>query len=130
MFEAGVAGTVEANWTFSVSFALMKDNSLLFCIAYQRLNAVTERNSYSIHPIDDCIDSLGKAKTFSAFDANFGNWQIKMDDSGIDETAFVPRHGLSKYTIVPVEFRNDPETFQPCNRRHAGLSGTATRHFH
>lgn len=41
---------------------------------YEKLNAVTERESYLILRIRECVESLGNALIFSTLDANCTYW--------------------------------------------------------
>lgn len=50
-------------------FVSTKDETLLFCVIYRKLNAVTIWDSYPIPGMDECIDSLGDAIIFSTLDA-------------------------------------------------------------
>lgn len=55
-----------------------KSRTLRFCVNYSRLNAVTKRYSYTFPRLDDCCDSLGKARYFITLDCNSGYWQIRI----------------------------------------------------
>lgn len=63
-----------------IIFASKKDDSLRFCVDYRKFNAVTVRDSYPLQRMDDCIDSLGDTTKVSSLDANFGYWQIEIDE--------------------------------------------------
>jgi hypothetical protein len=49
-----------------------KDHSLLMCVDYQPLNAVTIKNKYPLPRIDILFDQLSKAKVFSKIDLRSG----------------------------------------------------------
>ena len=45
-------------------------------------------------------------------DANWGYWQIEMDEASKDLTSFVSHHGLFRYKRMPFGLKNAPYTFQ------------------
>lgn len=61
MIKAGVAEAATTEWASPIVFVSKKDGILRFCVNYRRLNAVTERDSYPIPTMDECIESLGEA---------------------------------------------------------------------
>lgn len=77
-------------------FRPKSDRSLRFFVDYRRSNAITGRESYS----------------FLRLDANFVYWQIEMNETKIDRTAFFTHHGLYKYNRMYFEMKNAPTTFQ------------------
>ncbi|CAF4956852.1 unnamed protein product, partial [Rotaria magnacalcarata] len=52
-------------------------------------NAVTVRDVYPIPRIDDTLDQLQHAKYFSSMDLRSGFWQIELDPTSRDKTAFI-----------------------------------------
>lgn len=62
------------DWAAPTVFALRKDGSPRFYFEYQKLSAVTERDSYSIPHIDEFIDSLLEAVVISTSHANSCHW--------------------------------------------------------
>lgn len=48
MQEAGMAKTAVSEWASPVVFVPIKNYSLRFCVDYNRLDAVTVRDSYPI----------------------------------------------------------------------------------
>lgn len=71
--EAGVAEPAGAVLAPPIVFVPEKDESLRFCVAIHRLNAVTVRDSYLLHCTDEQIDSFEKAKLFAALNVNSRN---------------------------------------------------------
>lgn len=56
---------------------LMEDNQICFFVDYCKLNAITEKGTYSATSGDNRIYSLGKETVFSALGANSGYCQGK-----------------------------------------------------
>ena len=52
--------------------------SLLFCVDYRRLNAMTVRDIYPIPQMNKTIDSPGEAVILSTLVCNLGYWKTPM----------------------------------------------------
>lgn len=74
MLEKGVIEASNSELISVVVFSKNKDEFLMFCIDYRRLNVVTVRDSYPIPGMEHCIESLGAAAVFTTLDDNSGYW--------------------------------------------------------
>ncbi|KAG1611665.1 hypothetical protein G6F44_013468 [Rhizopus delemar] len=81
-------------------------------IDYRKLNAVTKKVAYPLPRIDDLLDTLGKAKVFSALDIRAGFHQVPMEESSKELTAFTTKLGTYHYNTLPMGLVNSPATFQ------------------
>lgn len=79
--------------------------------ASRKLNILAGRKYYSMQRIEKCIDSLGKATTFSTHDVNHGNWQVKKKDKNQDMTAFISHHGLKRTVRMLLFWQNASKAF-------------------
>jgi hypothetical protein len=82
------------------------------CIDYRGLNALTERNTYPLPRIQDCLDRIGSSKRISKFDLLSGFYQLGMEESSIPKTAFNTRHGKFEWLVMPFGLTNALATFQ------------------
>lgn len=55
-----------------VVFVPKKEEEIGFCPDYRKLNAATVRDSYPLPRMDECLDFLVNAETFSTLDENSG----------------------------------------------------------
>jgi hypothetical protein len=69
-------------------FVKKKDQSLMLCVDYQPLNAVTVKNKYPFPHIDILFDQLASAKVFSKVDLYSGYYQIKIRLEYVPKTVF------------------------------------------
>ncbi len=105
MLAKGVIEPAMSEWGNLVVIVSKNDGSSRFCVNYWKLNASTIRDAYPTPRIDDCIDSLGKAKIFATLNCNSWYWQIPIKESDRDKTAFVSH--MSSYRVKRVEACTD-----------------------
>ncbi|KAI5173483.1 hypothetical protein PAEPH01_2019 [Pancytospora epiphaga] len=90
----------------------MKTGEIRMCIDYRKLNEVAIKGSYPLPRIDEIIDELSQATIFSSLDATSGYYQIEIEETDRDKTAFLWKNSLYKYTRMPFWLCNALETFQ------------------
>ena len=112
MLDMDVIEEAECEWASPILFVPKPDGTIRFCVDYRRLNAMTVRDSYPIPRMDECIDSLGDARIYTALDANCGYWQIEIEENDRNKTAFTSHQGLYRFKRMPFGLRNAPGTFQ------------------
>ncbi|UYV71998.1 K02A2.6-like [Cordylochernes scorpioides] len=71
-----------------------KDGSWRFCVDYRRLNKITKKDVYPLPRIDDTLDCLRGARFYSSMDLQSGYWQIDVEESDREKTAFITPDGL------------------------------------
>ena len=112
MLEAGVIESVQSEWASPVLLVPKPDRSLQFCVDYRNLNAGTVKDTCPLPLMDECLDSLGDTKVFSALDAISGYWQMRIPESERDKTAFSRHSGLYRFSRMPFGLTNAPAMFQ------------------
>ena len=112
MLDAKVIRRSRSPWSFPVVIVDKKDGSKRFCVDFRKLNQVTKKNSYPLPVIDDILALLGKAKYFTSLDLKSGYWQVLMNESDKEKTAFACHRGLFKFNVMPFGLSNAPAVFQ------------------
>ena len=113
MLDTGVVRPSNSPWCNAVVLVRKKDGSLRFCIYFQRLNALTVKDSHPLPCICETLESLAGVAHYSTFDLNLGFWQVPMDKESKQYTAFtLGSMGLYECESMPFRLCNAPPTFQ------------------
>ncbi|KZS06381.1 Uncharacterized protein APZ42_030182 [Daphnia magna] len=89
-----------------------KYKSLRFCVDYRKLNSVTIKDSFPLPRIDTTLDQLHGKKFFTTLDLASGYWQIELEESAKEKTAFIVENNLYQFKRMAFGLCNAPATFQ------------------
>ena len=108
-------------WCNVVVVVQKKDRGLHICIDFHHLNAHIKKDSYPLPRIQEALESLVGTDHFSCLDLKSGFWQIKMDKSSKQYTAFtVANLGFFECDHMPFGLCNAPATFQQLMQKCIG----------
>ena len=71
-----------------------KDGSLCFCIDYRWLNTIMKNDAYPLPLIDEYLNTHNSCQYFTAMELASGYWQVDMDPTDQEKTAFSNHKGL------------------------------------
>ncbi|CAM2714261.1 unnamed protein product [Rotaria socialis] len=111
--KAGLISESNSPYAAPALLVKKKDNSFRFVVDYKRLNAITIKDSSPLPNIEDTILKLGKGFSyFSKFDLKSGFYQIPINETDREKTAFITPFGLYQFNVLPMGLKNSPPTFQ------------------
>lgn len=79
---------------------------------YRKVNKVTKMDAYPIPSMERMIEKVASAKYISTIDLTKGYWQIPLETSTIEKSAFITTKGLYEFLVMPFGMKTAPATFQ------------------
>ena len=111
LLASGVIEPSYSSWAAAPVLVRKKSGEFRYCIDYRSLNKVTRKDVYPLPLMSECIDALDGNLWFSKLDANSAYWQVPLDPSTKQKTAFRTRLGLFEFNRLPFGLCNAPSTF-------------------
>jgi hypothetical protein len=100
-------------WSSPIVMVKKPNDEYGMCLDFRKVNAVTKKDSYRLPYIEDILRKLRSAKFISTIDLKNGYWQVPLEPSSREKTAFtVPGRGLFQFVVMPFGLCNAPATFQ------------------
>ena len=112
MLNKGIIRESTSPWASPIVIVPKKNKKKRICIDYRKLNKVTEKDVYPLPVIDDILEMFDGAKWFSTLDLASGYWLVAVKEEDKKKTAFVTKHGLYEFNVMPFGLCNAPATFQ------------------
>ncbi|CAM4553043.1 unnamed protein product [Caretta caretta] len=112
MLLMGVIRPSGSAWTSPVVLVPKPHGEISFCVDYRKLNAITRPDNYPMPRTDEILEKLGRAQFISTLDLTKGYWQVPLDESSKERSAFTTHVGLYEFNVLPFGLWNAPATFQ------------------
>lgn len=130
MLEQGIIEPCDGPWASEYVLVKKKSGEWRLCVDYRRLNNLTKKSCYPLPNIDSCLENLAGKVYFSQLDFASGYWQVPVDKSSREYTAFRTPEGLYRFRRMPFGLTNAPASFQRlANAMFSGLKGVALQVF-
>ncbi|CAM5102543.1 unnamed protein product [Natator depressus] len=94
MQQMGVIRPSHSSWASPVVLVPKPDGEIRFCMDYGKLNAVTCPDNYPMARTDELLEKLGRAQFISTLDLTKGYWQVPLDESAKERSAFITRRAV------------------------------------
>ena len=112
MYDHNIVEPSISSWSSPVVLVKKKNGEMRFCVDYRKLNKITKKDSFPLPLISEVLDSLCGTQYFTCLDLKSGYWQIPLDKSTKDKSAFVTHNGLWEFNVLPFGLTCSPATFQ------------------
>lgn len=101
MISLGVIEPSDSPWNNRVAFVRKGDKCRL-CLDARRLNALTVKDAYPLPNIEGLLSRLGDTYYISSIDLKDAFWQLPLERSSREKTAFtIPGRPLYQFTVMP-----------------------------
>ncbi|RUA04547.1 MAG: hypothetical protein DSY43_06070 [Gammaproteobacteria bacterium] len=101
MLDMGIIRPSTSPWASPVVIVPKPDGSIRFCVDYRKLNKETKMDAYPIPSMDRMIEKVAAAKFITTLDLTKGYWQIPLEESTIEKSAFITSKGLFEFLVMP-----------------------------
>ena len=113
MLKVGVIKPNKLAWSNAVVLVQKKDGGLRFCIDFCWLNSQTWKDAFPLPRIQDAINALSGSKYYTTVDLLSGFWQMPMEESWKQYTAFtISTLGFFQCESMLFGLCNAPAIFQ------------------
>ena len=112
MLERGIIPESVSPWSSPVVIVKKKNGEMRFCIDFRSINKITKKDSFPMPLVAETLDALSGTHYFTTLDLKSGYWQIELDPSAREKTAFVTHNGLYEFLVMPFGLTNSGASFQ------------------
>ena len=99
-------------WVSPIVAVPKKDGSVRICVDLRQANKAVQRQQYPIPTVEEILEPLNGATTFSKLDLNMGYHQIELDPESRHLTTFSTDRGLFRYKRLVLGVSSAFESFQ------------------
>lgn len=89
LLDAGVIRESESPFSSPIVVVKKKNGDIRLCVDYRKLNLQTITDAYALPNLEETFSALSGAQWFSVMDLKSGYYQIEMEESDKQKTAFV-----------------------------------------
>ncbi len=107
--KAGIIEELISVWAAPVVIVIKKNGEIKACVDYR---SIKKKDYFPMPRIDDTLDKLYGKKCFFTLYLASGYYQILLEESAKEKTAFVIEDHLYRFTRMPFGLCNGPPTFQ------------------
>lgn len=100
------------DWTSGIVPVLKPNKTVRICVDFRKLNLGLKRETFHIPTFDELSYKLSGVRLMSKLDAASGFYQIPLDESARNYTAFITPFGRFRFKKLPMGINIAPEIYQ------------------
>ena len=108
----GIIRNSTSSYASPITIVRKKNGAIRLCIDYRKLNEKVVKDRYPLPLMEDVIENLYNASTFSSLDLKNGFFHVDIEESSRKYTAFVTPEGHYEFLKAPFGLCNSPAVFQ------------------
>ncbi len=114
MLEQQIIEVSSSPWMAPAVFNRKKSGAIRICVDYRELNKRTKKDAYPLPLPNEVQDRLAGSTIFLTLDLQCGYWQLPVNPSDREKTAFSPGPGMGLYQFrrMPFGLTGAPGLFQ------------------
>lgn len=113
MLEQDVIEPSYSSWRAPVLLVKKPTGKNRLCLDSRQLNKLTKKDSYPLPRVDSVLNSLKNTRYLSTIDLKSAFWQIPLEESSKEKTAFgLSGKGLYQFKVMPFGLSNASQTQQ------------------
>lgn len=112
MLAKGVIRQSKSDYATVPVFVKKTDKTWRMALDYRRINQQLEFDAYPLPRLWDMVKCLAGSSKYTALDANWGFWNLKVAEDSKKYTAIVTPWGLYEFNVLPFGIKNSPGEFQ------------------
>ena len=111
MIELGVIEESHSGWSSPIVLVRRSNGKARLCLDSRSVNTATKKDAYPMPNIEGIIGRLDATRYISSIDLKDAFWQIPLDDSSKEKTAFsIPGRPLYQFARMPFGLCNAAQT--------------------
>lgn len=110
--DAGIITESRSPYASPIVVVRKKKGKIRMCVDFRTLNRRTVSDQYTVPRIEDALAFLSGSKWFSVLDLRSGYYQVPMNESDKEKTAFICPAGFFQFERMPQGVTGAPATFQ------------------
>lgn len=113
LHDNGIIRRCNSQWNTPIVCVWKKETAeVRLCLDFRQLNNITERQAFPMPNVEEMLDSLQGSKYFSTIDLGNAFYQVELDETSQEKTAFSTKSGQFCFTRMPFGIAAAPGTFQ------------------